>query len=251
MVFCVGMQQSEDVLKVEHLIKRYGTTLAINDISFSIPRGQFFGFLGPNGAGKSSTISCITGTARITEGSIAVDGLDVVNEYKEARKKIGISPQEFNVNIFEKTEDIIDYMAGYYGLRKKQRTERVSHLLDRFELTEHREKAFRELSGGLKRRVILARALVHDPELLILDEPTAGVDVEQRHALWKYFRELNETGKTIILTSHYLEEVELLCDRVVIINKGKIASDRLRAEFEKDNKTLEERYLEITKGETY
>ena len=245
------MQSTENILVVEHLVKKYGNTVAINDVSFSIPRGQFFGFLGPNGAGKSSTINCITGIARITGGTISVAGFDVVKDYKEARKKIGISPQEFNTDFFGKTEDIIDYMAGYYGLPHTVRTERVNHLLERFDLHEHRKKKFNELSGGLKRRVILARALVHDPEILILDEPTAGVDVEQRHSLWKYFRELNDAGKTIILTSHYLEEVALLCDRVAIINKGKLVSDRLREEFEKDEKSLEERYLEITKGETY
>ena len=158
-----------------------------------------------------------------------------------------MSPQEFNTDFFGKAEDILDYMGGFYGMPKAERKKRVEELLERFELVEHRGKKFNELSGGLKRRVILARALMHDPELLILDEPTAGVDVEQRHGLWKYFRELSAAGKTIILTSHYLEEVEMLCDRVAIINKGKIVSDRSKEEYVKDGKTLEERYLEITR----
>ena len=238
---------SENMLVIDHLVKKYGESTAVNDISLVVPKGQFFGFLGPNGAGKSSTIHCITGIARITSGTITVGGFDVVDDYKEARKKIGISPQEFNTDFFGKVEDILDYMGGFYGMQKSERTVRVEELIEKFELTDHREKTFNELSGGLKRRVILARALVHKPELLILDEPTAGVDVEQRHQLWQYFRELSVTGMTIILTSHYLEEVELLCDRVAIINKGKIISDRAKAEFIKDGKTLEERYLEITR----
>lgn len=246
---------SEPILEVSHLVKEYGTgkkrKRAVDDISFEIPKGQFFGFLGPNGAGKSSTIHCIIGVARITGGTIKVGGTDVVTDYKEARKKIGISPQEFNTDFFGEVEDILDYMAGFYGMPKARRKERIEELLEKFELTEHRSKKFNELSGGLKRRLIIARALVHDPELLILDEPTAGVDVEQRHALWGYFKELNEAGKTIILTSHYLEEVERLCSRVAIINNGKIISDRDKDEFVKNGKTLEERYLEITKGENF
>ena len=235
------------MLEVDHLVKQYDRETAVNDISFSIPKGEFFGFLGPNGAGKSSTINCIIGVARITSGTITVDGIDVVHDYKEARKKIGISPQEFNTDFIGKADDIHDYMGGFYGMPKSERSKRVDELLEQFELSEHRDKKFNELSGGLKRRVILARALVHKPELLILDEPTAGVDVEQRHDLWEYFKELRKTGMTIILTSHYLEEVELLCDRVAIINKGKIITDRPKEEFILNGKTLEERYLEITR----
>jgi len=234
---------------IDNLVKKYGKNTAVDGISLTIPRGSFFGFLGPNGAGKSSTIHCITGVARITSGTIRVGGVDVVADYKEARKKIGISPQEFNTDFFGKADDIIDYMGGFYGIPKSEREKRVEDLLTRFELQEHRDKKFNELSGGLKRRVILARALVNDPELLILDEPTAGVDVEQRHDLWKYFRELSNEGKTIILTSHYLEEVQLLCDRVAIINHGTIVADRPKEEFTRNGKTLEERYLEITKGD--
>jgi ABC-2 type transport system ATP-binding protein len=242
-----------DMLVIKNLVKEYGsgkkTTRAVDDISLTIPKGKFYGFLGPNGAGKSSTIHCITGIARITSGTITVDGIDVVGDYKEARKKIGISPQEFNTDFFGKPDDIISTMGGYYGMSKAIREERTDELLEKFELTEHRDKKFNELSGGLKRRVILARALINDPDLLILDEPTAGVDVEQRHDLWNYFRELSESGKTIILTSHYLEEVQLLCDHVAIINKGKIVANRSKEEFVKDGKTLEERYLEITRDE--
>jgi ABC-2 type transport system ATP-binding protein len=240
-------QGGSPMLSIDNLTKRYGKNVAVDGISLAVPRGQFFGFLGPNGAGKSSTIHCIIGVARITSGTITVGGVDVVEDYKEARKKIGVSPQEFNTDFFGKADDILDYMGGFYGMPKAVRKERVDELLEQFHLKDHRKKKFNELSGGLKRRVILARALVHKPELLILDEPTSGVDVEQRHELWQYFRELSKTGMTIILTSHYLEEVELLCDRVAIINKGKIISDRPKEEFVRNGQTLEQRYLEITR----
>ena len=237
-----------NALEIEHLRKTYddGTT-AVNDLSLSVKKGEFFGFLGPNGAGKTTTINCITGVARITSGTIKVGGIDVVASYREARTKVGISPQEFNVDIFAQTWKLLDYVAGYYGLRKEERKERIDALLQQFDLEKYRTTPFQHLSGGYKRRVMLARALVHNPELVILDEPTAGVDVELRHALWKYLRELNQEGKTIILTSHYLDEVEKLCSRIAIINNGNIVADGTREEFTKDGKGLEERYLEITK----
>ncbi len=241
----------DSILSIKNLTKKYGNVLAVDDLSLEIPRGSFFGLLGPNGAGKSSTINCVIGVARITEGTILVNGHDVVEDYKEARKQIGISPQEFNTDFFGMPEDIVEGMAGYYGIAADVRKKRVDELFDRFDLQKHRKKKFNELSGGMKRRLILARALVNDPELLILDEPTAGVDVEQRHELWKYFRELNEAGKTIILTSHYLEEVELLCNEIAIINKGKVVAQGTKDDFIKDGSKLEARYLEITKGENY
>lgn len=241
----------DSILTIDHLVKKYGAATAVNDISLKVARGSFFGFLGPNGAGKSTTINCIIGVGRITSGNIVVNGHDVVTDYREARRQIGVSPQEFNTDFFGKPEDIIEAMAGYHGIPKKIRKERTDELIEKFELTAHRSKKFNELSGGLKRRVILARALVTNPELLILDEPTAGVDVEQRHSLWKYFKELNEAGKTIILTSHYLEEVELLCNEIAIINGGKIVAQGSKDSFIKDGHTLEEKYLSITKGESY
>lgn len=245
------MNSTEPMLSITNLVKKYGTNTAVDSISFTVARGAFFGLLGPNGAGKSTTIGCITGTARVTSGTILVGGIDVVTDYKAARRKIGISAQEFNVDIFSKVDELLDFMGGYYGMPKSIRQPRVEELLTKFDLQAHRHKQFKELSGGLKRRAILARALMHDPELLILDEPTAGVDVEQRHELWKYLRDLNASGKTIILTSHYLEEVELLCDEIAIVNKGRIVAEGSKLDFIKDGKSLEARYLEITKGETY
>ena len=236
-------------LEIQNLVKKYGAHTAVNGISFSIQKGEFFGFLGPNGAGKTTTIKCVTGIATIQGGTVKTFGVDVVKEYREARKKIGLSPQDFNVDIFAKTRDILWYVAGYYGLSKKDREVRVKDVLERFELSVHAEKPFQALSGGLKRRVMLARAMVHDPDLLILDEPTAGVDVEMRHDLWRYLQEMNRAGKTILLTSHYLEEVEMLCNRIAIINKGEIAAIGDKKDFIEGGKKLEQRYLEITQGE--
>lgn len=243
---------TETALVIENLTKRYRSgTVAVDDISLTIPKGEFFGFLGPNGAGKSTTISCVTGISVPTSGRISVFGIDVVDDYRLARTKVGLSPQDFNADFFGPVRKTLDYMAGYYGLPKRIRTERIDELLERFGLTEHQKKPFNELSGGLKRRVMLARAMVHDPELVIFDEPTSGVDVELRHDLWRYMRELNEQGKTIILTSHYLEEVELLCNEIAIINKGKIAAKGSKAEFTKGGRKLEDVYLKITKDEAW
>lgn len=244
------MHTADDILVIDGLVKRYGAKTAVQGISLRIPRGSFFGLLGPNGAGKSTTIHCITGISSITAGRIMVDGLDVVNDYKAARLKVGLSPQEFNVDIFAKPAELLDYVGGYYGMRAPARRARIDELLTQFDLTAHTDKQFRELSGGLKRRVVLARALMHRPALLILDEPTAGVDVEQRRSLWEYLRQLNKSGTTIILTSHYLEEIEALCDDIAVINNGTIIAHETKAEFMKDG-SVEQKYLEITKGAAY
>ena len=239
------------MLEIKNLTKVYGTgkdaKKAVEDISLTVERGAFYGVLAPNGAGKSTTIHCITGIAQPTTGTIHVDGVDVVKDYKLARTKVGLSPQEFNVDIFSTTEKLMDYMGGYYGIPHDERWQRIEELIARFDLEEHRKVKFQKLSGGLKRRAMLGRALVHTPDLLILDEPTAGVDVEQRHDLWEYLKEMNERGKTIILTSHYLEEIQYLCKEIAIINHGKIVAQGTKEEFIRGGKTVEERYLEITR----
>jgi ABC-2 type transport system ATP-binding protein len=173
--------------------------------------------------------------------------VDVVKNYRNARTKVGLSPQEFNVDIFATPEQLMDYMGGYYGVPAVKRKERIDEMITRFDLEEHRHMKFQKLSGGLKRRAMLGRALIHTPELLILDEPTAGVDVEQRHDLWQYLKEMNERGKTIILTSHYLEEIQYLCRDIAIINGGRIIAQGTKEEFMKDGKSVEETYLEITR----
>lgn len=236
-------------LEINNLYKQYKKNVAVDGVSFAIEKGEFFGFLGPNGAGKTTTIKCITGISIPTGGEVKIFGIDVVRDYREARKKIGLSPQEFNVDIFTTVRKLLYYIGGYYGIPRALREERIVKLLAQFELGPHADKSFRELSGGLKRRVMLARAMVHDPDFLILDEPTAGVDVELRHDLWRHLRELNAAGKTILLTSHYLDEVELLCSRIAIINKGKIVAIGPKRDFIEGGKKLEETYLSITKGE--
>ncbi len=244
------MQNATPMLEIKDLVKKYGDKVAVNGISLTIQKGMFYGLLGPNGAGKSTTIHCITGIAQPTSGTILIDGTDVVEDYKVARTKVGLSPQEFNVDIFATPAQLMDYMAGYYGTPKKEREEKVETLIKQFDLEQHRNVKFQKLSGGLKRRVMLGRALVHTPDLLILDEPTAGVDVEQRRQLWEYLKEMNEGGKTIILTSHYLEEVQYLCNHIAIINNGKIVAEGTKESFLAEGKSLEDRYLEITKSTT-
>lgn len=245
-----NLANTTDALKIDKLVKTYRTGLtAVNELSFSIPAGTFYGLLGPNGAGKSTTISCITGISMPTSGTIEVFGIDAVKDYKEARRRVGLSPQEFNIDFFGKVRDTLYYVAGYYGLNEKQRTSRTDEVIERFGLSKYAYTPFHQLSGGFKRRVALARALVHDPDFLILDEPTAGVDVEQRHELWKYLQELNGGGKTILLTSHYLEEVEKLCSHVGIIDKGKLCLEDTKDNLIRGGKTLEEVYLKAIKGE--
>jgi ABC-2 type transport system ATP-binding protein len=234
-------------LSISHLRKVYRRgTVAVEDISLAIGEGDFFGFLGPNGAGKSTTIHCVTGVATPTSGEIKVFGIDAVKNYREARRQIGLSPQEFNVDTFASPYNIIEWMAGYFGLRAAERKARTEFLIEKFGLAEHARKEFRELSGGLKRRVILCRALVHDPRLIILDEPTAGVDVELRHDLWRYLQELNAEGKTILLTSHYLEEVERLCRTIAIVARGRITREGTRDALVAGSGGLERAYLSAT-----
>jgi ABC-2 type transport system ATP-binding protein len=243
------MSEQTPALEIKHLTKKYGNKVAVDDISLTIKKGAFFGLLGPNGAGKSTTIHCITGIAQPTEGEIRIDGIDVVKDYKLARTKVGLSPQEFNVDIFATPEQLMDYMGGYYGIPYAERATRIEELIARFDLEKHRKVKFQKLSGGLKRRAMLGRALVHTPDLLILDEPTAGVDVEQRHELWAYLKEMNDGGKTIILTSHYLEEIQYLCNEIAIINHGKIVAEGTKEDFMKEGKSVEQTYLEVIRAQ--
>ena len=210
-------------LEVKNLRKVYeGGLEALKGINLSIPQGSFYGLLGPNGAGKTTTIGIITGLVNITGGSASVLGFDSVTEFRQARKLIGLSPQELNFDVFFSIGELLELQAGYYGLSNKEAKERTTIMLEQFGLSEKRYSRSRELSGGMKRRVQIAKSLVHDPKIVILDEPTAGVDIELRHMLWNYLRKINEEGKTILLTTHYIEEAEQLCEKVSIINDGKI-----------------------------
>ena len=211
-------------LSIQNLSKSYGTFEAVKNISFSVEQGDFFGFLGPNGAGKTTTINCIIGLANFS-GSIKVFGHDIIKDFRIARSIIGTSPQEYNFDHFLSIENILLYQAGYFGIKKQDAQSKVDELLKLFRLETKHKADIRKLSGGMKRRLSLARALVHSPKLLILDEPTAGVDVELRHEIHNYLRKLNKAGTTILLTSHYLEEVERLCNKLCIINHGSIIAN--------------------------
>jgi ABC-2 type transport system ATP-binding protein len=235
-------------LQISDLVKRYPTgTEALRGVSLDIAAGEFFGLLGPNGAGKSTLIHCTTGLAQPTSGAIRVFGHDAIDHYEQARLAVGLAPQDLNLDWFLTLEETLDYHGGYFGMPKRERRERAAELLDAFSLTAKRKDRTRTLSGGMKRRLILARALMHRPRLLILDEPTAGVDVELRLELWHYVQRINAEGTTILLTTHYLEEAEQLCDRIAFINDGQIVaqgtSSDLAAEY--GVTSLEDAYLEL------
>jgi ABC-2 type transport system ATP-binding protein len=235
-------------LQVGDLVKRYATGVeALRGVSLEIEPGEFYGLLGPNGAGKSTLIHCATGLAQPTSGAIRVFGHDAIGDYAEARQAIGLAPQELNLDWFLTVEETLDFHAGYFGMRKRERRERAAELLETFSLTAKRNERTRTLSGGMKRRLILARALMHRPRLLILDEPTAGVDIELRLELWHYVRRINQEGTTILLTTHYLEEAEQLCHKIAFIDEGRIAAQgtsvELAGRFGASN--LEDAYLAL------
>ena len=235
-------------LEITDLVKRYPTgTEALRGVSLAIEEGEFFGLLGPNGAGKSTLIHCTTGLAQPTSGAIRVFGHDAIENYEEARLAVGLAPQELNLDWFLTAEETLDYHGGYFGMPRRERAERAKELLETFSLTAKKDDRTRTLSGGMKRRLVLARALMHRPRLLILDEPTAGVDVELRLELWHYVQGINAEGTTVLLTTHYLEEAEGLCDRIAFINEGQIVAQGTSAELgaEYGVSTLEDAYLEL------
>jgi ABC-2 type transport system ATP-binding protein len=240
---------SGNALQIENLFKRYPTGVeALRGVSLEIEPGELFALLGPNGAGKSTLIHCTTGLAQPTGGAIRVFGHDAIGgDYSEARQAVGLAPQELNLDWFLTVEETLDYHAGYFGMPKRERRERTEELLEVFSLTDKRKERTRTLSGGMKRRAILARAMMHRPRLLILDEPTAGVDVELRLELWHYVQRINEEGTTILLTTHYIEEAEQLCDRIAFINEGRIVGEGTSAELsDKYGVTnLEDAYLTL------
>ena len=212
-------------IEIKGLTKSYGDTMALDGVNINIKKGEFFGLLGPNGAGKTTTINILTGLVFHDKGLTKVFGKDTVKDFRFTRSKIGIAAQEFSVDWFFPIEKLLYFQAGYYGINKKDAEPMVNELLERLGLSKKRKSRLRQLSGGMKRRFQLAKALVHNPEIIILDEPTAGVDVELRHDLWKYLKYLHVRGKTILLTTHYIEEAELLCNNVAIIHKGKILKE--------------------------
>lgn len=207
-------------LQVDHLVKNYGSLRAVNDVSFTVSPGEIFGLLGPNGAGKTSIISTIVTLEQPTSGTAQVFGYDVLTNARLAKNSTGLVPQEVINHGFFSVQEVLHFISGFFGRRKN--TERIEYLLHRLALWDHRHKKVKELSGGMKRRLMIAKALVHEPKLLLLDEPTAGVDIELRSTLWQFVKDLKKEGVSVLLTTHYLEEAEYLCDRVAILHKGEL-----------------------------
>lgn len=207
-------------LEVSNLTKSYGSVLAINNLNLEIAPGEIFGLLGPNGAGKTSLISILATLEEASSGIAKIFGYDVATQPEQTKKLLGVVPQEVVSHGFFDIQEILEFHSGYYGLRNNK--EHIDYLLQKLSLWEHRQKRVKQLSGGMKRRLMIAKALVHKPKLLLLDEPTAGVDIELREVLWNFVRELRQEGLTILLTTHYLQEAEVLCDRIGVINKGEL-----------------------------
>jgi ABC-2 type transport system ATP-binding protein len=213
-------------LKIRGLYKTYANdVVALKGIDLDVQEGDFFALLGPNGAGKSTAIGIISSLVNKTSGTVEIFGKDLLKDAEEVKKSIGLVPQEINFNQFEPVVEIIVNQAGFYGIPRREAFERAERCLRQLGLWEKRTAQSRSLSGGMKRRLMIARALVHDPKLLILDEPTAGVDIEIRRSMWEFLRETNAAGTTIILTTHYLEEAESLCRNIAIINHGEIVEN--------------------------
>lgn len=213
-------------LSIKNLEKTYDTGFqALKGINLEVKQGDFFALLGPNGAGKSTTIGIICSLVNKSSGTVEIFGKDIDKDFSLAKKDLGVVPQEFNFSMFEKVIDIVSTQAGFYGLNRKQALEKSEHYLKKLGLWDKRNEKARFLSGGMKRRLMIVRALVHEPRLLILDEPTAGVDIELRRSMWEFMQEINDAGTTIILTTHYLEEAESLCRNIAIIDQGKIVKN--------------------------
>jgi len=219
-------------LSISNLCKIYNSGLeALSGVTLDVQEGDFFGLLGPNGAGKTTIIGIITSLVTKSSGTVKVFGVDIDNDFPAAKRLIGVVPQEYNFSIFEKVQDIVTQQAGYYGIPRDEALKNSEKYLKKLGLWDKRDVPAQELSGGMKRRLMIARGLIHEPKLLILDEPTAGVDVELRRGMWDFLLDWNRKGRTIILTTHYLEEAEQLCNTIAIINGGKIIENT-------DKKTL-------------
>ncbi len=212
-----------NAIEIKGLKKVYGNGVeALKGVDLTVAQGDFFALLGPNGAGKSTLINVLCGLVEKSAGTVQIEGLSIDDDYQRAKMHLGVVPQEFNFGIFEKVIDIVLDQAGYYGIPRREALPKAEKLLKQLGLYDKRNEKSRTLSGGMKRRLMIARGLVHDPKVLILDEPTAGVDIEIRREMWEFLEKLNQSGTTIILTTHYLEEAEQLCNNMAIINKGEV-----------------------------
>jgi len=241
-----------EAVSVQNLRKTYANGVeALRGIDLSVTEGDFFALLGPNGAGKTTLIGILTSLVNKTSGEANIFDASIETNPSKAKTYIGVVPQEFNFNIFEKVSDIVVTQAGYYGIARKEALQRAEVLLKELGLWDKRDQPSQALSGGMKRRLMIARGLIHNPKLLILDEPTAGVDVEMRLGMWDFLKKLNANGTTIILTTHYLEEAEALCRNIAVINKGTIiVNDSMQNLIEsRGHASLEQIYLDLIKGE--
>ena len=216
-----------NALAYHQVVKKYDDFTALNSVSFTVGQGAFFGLLGPNGAGKSTLINATAGLIKPTAGKIEVMGKDVVTDYRQTRRALGLVPQELIADPFFTVQELLEIQSGYFGLKGVSQKQWIGELLERLALSDKADASTHQLSGGMKRRVLIAMALVHKPQVIVLDEPTAGVDVDLRHTLWAFTQELHQQGHTIILTTHYLEEAEALCEQVAILQQGELkALDR-------------------------
>lgn len=219
-------------IKIKNLSKVYPNNIeALKSIDLDIQKNDFFGLLGPNGAGKTTTIGILTGLVKPTSGDAYIFGNHIIENYKQARQLIGLSPQEINLDVFFTIEQLLIFQAGYYGIDNSDAKKRAKQVLSDLGIKEKANETSRHLSGGMKRRVLIAKALIHSPPILILDEPTAGVDIELRYMLWDLLKDLNSKGTTILLTTHYIEEAEYLCNKIAIINNGKIITSSSKEEL--------------------
>ena len=209
-------------VSIQQLVKSFGNLRALDGVSLNIAEGEFFGLLGPNGAGKTTLISCLAGLVRPDQGQLSVLGCDVLADYREARRRLGVVPQELVFDPFFSVRETLRIQSGYFGIRNNEAW--IDEILDNLDLTAKADVNMRRLSGGMKRRVLVAQALVHKPPVIVLDEPTAGVDVELRQGLWHFVQRLNREGHTVILTTHYLEEAEALCGRIAMLKQGRIVA---------------------------
>lgn len=241
------MRESDRAISITGLTKFYDKFKALDNISLEVKRGDFFAFLGPNGAGKTTTINVLTGLSNSSSGHVKVFGYDTEKDYLQARRLIGLCAQEFNFDPFLTIHQLLVYQAGYFGILPKEASRRTDELLERFQLIDKRNVKHRALSGGMKKRLLICRSLIHDPEIIILDEPTAGCDLELKFLIWDYLTQLNKEGKTIFLTTHYMEEAEKLCRTIGIINAGRIVRLGDKKDVLRD-KTLEAVFLELTKS---
>jgi len=239
------MRDSKNAILINHLTKYYEKVQALHNVSFHVKRGDFFAFLGPNGAGKTTTINVLTGLCNYQSGEVKIFGYDTTRDYIQARRLIGLCAQEFNFDPFLSIHTLLVFQAGYFGILPPKASRRADELLKRFGLYDKRQVKHRALSGGMKKRLLLCRALIHEPEIIILDEPTAGCDLELKFQIWDYLKQLNNEGKTIFLSTHYMEEAEQLCKTIGIINHGQIVRIGDKKEILQD-KSLQDVFMEVT-----